>query len=67
MRRIAGTPANGEPLRLAGSTTPDAPLNFAIGKKVEQIWKIEILPSSGADLTELTDVVLGVEYRADPP
>jgi hypothetical protein len=58
--------SNGEPLRLAGSTTPDEPLNFAIGKRVEQEWKIEILPSPGADLGDLTDVVLGVEYRADP-
>jgi len=49
-----------------GSTTPDAPLNFAIGRKVEQVWRIEVLPSSGADLSDLTDVVLGVEYKSDP-
>ena len=58
--------SNGEPLRLAGSTTPDAALNFAIGRKVEQVWRIEVLPSSSADLSDLTDVVLGVEYKADP-
>src|SRR5207237_5530944 len=29
--------SNGEPLRLAGSTTRDAPLNVAFGQPVEQI------------------------------
>ena len=58
--------SNGEPLRLPGSTTPDAPLNAAIGHPLERQWKIEILPSAGVDLSKLTDVILGVEYHADP-
>lgn len=58
--------SNGTPLRLPGSTMPDRPLNTAIGASVEQRWAIKIESSPGADLSGLIDVVLGVDYVADP-
>ena len=58
--------SNGLPLRLPGSTMPDRPLNAAIGASVEQRWSIKIEPSPGADLSGFVDVVLGVDYVADP-
>jgi hypothetical protein len=58
--------SNGQPLRMPGSLTPDEPLNKAIGTTPEQIWTIDFKPSPGADLSQLVDVILGIEYTADP-
>ncbi|MET8998438.1 hypothetical protein [Amycolatopsis sp. NPDC004169] len=54
--------SNGEPLRLPGSPSPDQPLNAAIGEPVEQPWRFTL----AGDLSSLQDVVVGVEYSADP-
>jgi hypothetical protein len=58
--------SNGQPLRLPGSLTPDEPLNKAIGVTPEQTWTLDFKPSPGADLSQLVDVILGIEYMADP-
>lgn len=58
--------SNGAPLRLPGSTTPDQQLNPAIGATVEQRWTVKIEASPNADLTGLVDVILGIDYTADP-
>ena len=58
--------SNGEPLRLPGSLTPDEPLNKAIGATPERLWTLDFKPSPGADLSQLVDVILGIEYTADP-
>ncbi|MGW5723580.1 Tc toxin subunit A-related protein [Amycolatopsis sp. NPDC003865] len=63
----AGTAlSNGEPLRLPGSPTPDQPLNAVLGEPVEQPWRFTLTPDPGADLANLRDLVVGVEYTADP-
>ena len=58
--------SNGEPLSLQGSTMPVQKLNASIGAAVEQQWSIKVDSTPGADLTGLVDVVLGVDYEADP-
>lgn len=58
--------SNGAPLRLPGSALPDAALNPAIGAPVDQVWTLTVEASPGADLSALVDVVLGVDYQADP-
>ncbi|MGW4063147.1 Tc toxin subunit A-related protein [Amycolatopsis sp. NPDC004747] len=58
--------SNGAPLRSPGSPSPDQPLNAAIGEPVEQPWRFTLSADPGADLTGLQDVVVGIEYTADP-
>ncbi|MGW3962527.1 Tc toxin subunit A-related protein [Amycolatopsis sp. NPDC005003] len=58
--------SNGAPLRSPGSPSPDQPLNAAIGEPVEQPWRFTLSADPGADLTGLRDVVVGIEYTADP-
>ncbi|MCV7401166.1 peptidoglycan-binding protein [Mycobacterium fragae] len=59
--------SNGRPLRLPGSTTPAAPLNAGIGAPVEQSWSIQIDGSPDADLTNVVDLVVGIDYAANLP
>lgn len=58
--------SNGEPLRLPGSITPAAQLNAAINATTAQTWSIELKASPGADLSGLVDIMLGIDYAADP-
>jgi hypothetical protein len=58
--------SNGEPLRLPGSVTPAADLNSAIGAAADQRWSIELESSPGADLSGLVDIIIGIDYTADP-
>jgi Tc toxin complex TcA C-terminal TcB-binding domain len=50
---------------ITATPTPASPLNALAGRPADQVFTVDVQFNGQADLTQVKDVVLGIEYTAD--